>query len=124
MLIIAVFCTTLFLLISKSHPPYTGKTVELSQPGSEVSFQIDNVVLSKLNTTKKGVQSTIYIKKYSGKYAQGTVSYSDKSPTQQFIAAKVNDSWTIVAHNSGKSLVLPDIKTAELFQLPKGWFKP
>jgi hypothetical protein len=112
-----------YIFIKMQQPSYVGSDAKLSSPDQNSSFQIDNAAISLPPKMKQGVQATIQITKFSGSYTQGKVSYSDKSPTQQFIAVKAGDSWTIITHNSGKTLDLPDIKTAKKYHLPKGWYK-
>lgn len=98
--------------------------MKLSKVDETSSLQISNAAMSMPPKVKSGVQANIQITKFAGNYAQGIVSYSNKSPTQQFMAVKTGESWTIITHNSGKSLDLPNAKTAEKYNLPKDWFKP
>lgn len=121
--LVLLFTLVVYAVVSLSQPSYVGADAKLSKADNDSTLEIDDAVLSIPPKVKSGVQAAIQITKFAGNYAQGIVSYSDKSSTQQFMAVKVGNNWTIVTHNSGESLNFPDVKTARQYSLPKDWFK-
>lgn len=111
------------IYIVSTRPWYEGVEAELSKADEQSQTQINNAVLRMPPKIKSGEQVTIQITKFAGNYAQGKVTYSDKNPSQQFMAVKSGENWTIVSHNSGDTLSLPDAETAQRYSLPKGWFQ-
>jgi hypothetical protein len=79
------------VVILLSRPPYVGADAKLSKSDDKASLQIDNAVISTLPKIKSGVEATFQITKFDGNYAQGVVTYSDKSLTQQFMGVKVGN---------------------------------
>lgn len=121
--IVLIIISVVYVCIVSTRPLYEGTTAKLSKADEKSSVKINNAVLNMPPKIKSGEQATIRITKFAGNYAQGVVSYSNKSLSQQFMAVKTGENWTIVTHNSGKNLDLPDVKTAEKYGLPQDWFK-
>lgn len=122
-IIIIVAALVAYIIVLLSQPSYIGKDVKLSKVSGTAVLDINSTVLHTLPSAKDDVQTSIHITKYAGNYAQGTMSFSDHSPAQQFMAVKSGDSWKVITHNSGSQLNLPNIQTAKQYQLAKGWYK-
>ena len=122
---IVLICLGIWLFFdyaSTKSNAYMGQAAVLTAPKPNVILQINNAVFKALPKIPSGIQFNLHITAFTNTDAKGSVVYSKTYPDVQFMAVNSGNKWIVIAHNTGKTLVLPDVTTAKKYNLPAGWY--
>ncbi len=102
---------------------YEGQPAILTSAKPSVILQINNTITKVMPKISSDILFNLHITAYTTNDAKGNVTYGKTYQPFQFLAVKNGNTWIVITHNTGKTLILPSVTVAKKYNLPTGWFR-